>query len=70
MMKTIIDWITNNKEWIFSGLGISVLGLLIKIFTKITNNKNIQKIKNNSNGIQIGGNLNIKRGETDATKDK
>ena len=28
----MIDWILNNKEWLFSGLGITLLGLLYLAF--------------------------------------
>jgi len=37
-MKIIINWIVNNKEWLLSGLGCSILGLIIKIFF-FNNNK-------------------------------
>ena len=37
-----MDWIINNKEWFFSGLGVSVLGYLFSLFmkTKESSSKN------------------------------
>ena len=31
-MNTIWNWIVTNKEWIFSGVGIFVLGLLLNVY--------------------------------------
>ena len=28
-MEEIIDWIIQNKEWIFSGIGVFILGLFL-----------------------------------------
>ena len=28
-MEDIIDWIIQNKEWMFSGIGVFVLGLFL-----------------------------------------
>lgn len=49
----IVSWITNNKEWFFSGLGVFIIGLL---FVKGSTNKLIQKQKSgdNSENIQVG----------------
>lgn len=40
----MLDWLLNNKEWLFSGVGIFALGLIMSIFSK---NKN----KNNPNQV-------------------
>lgn len=29
-MKGIFEWILNNKEWLFSGLGITIAGLIYR----------------------------------------
>ncbi|SEO63201.1 hypothetical protein SAMN05192574_11051 [Mucilaginibacter gossypiicola] len=55
-----MSWVLNNKEWIFSGIGVFTLGLLITIFQKSTKSKSIkqsQKSGSNSTNIQIGGDL-------------
>lgn len=57
-----MQWIIDNKEWIFSGVGISILSILIRLFTK-RKTKNItmkQKSGANSTNIQIGGDYNAK----------
>lgn len=53
-----MNWIIENKEWVFSGIGIFIIGLIISIF-KIRNSRNSirmkQKSGSNSTNIQIGG---------------
>jgi hypothetical protein len=58
-----MEWILANKEWLFSGIGILILGLLIKQFKKKKTLKAIkmkQKSGSNSTNIQIGGDYNGK----------
>jgi len=54
-----MKWILDNKEWIFSGVGVAIVLLGIKIFKKPSHKgKNIklkQKSGSNSTNIQIGG---------------
>ncbi len=59
-----MDFITNNYQWIFSGIGVSILGWMI---AKKIKKKNInQSIKYGSNNIQIGGNY-TQRSSNDKT---
>lgn len=47
----------NNKEWLFSGIGATGLGLLIKLFWNSYNSSSHsmkQNNKNYSHGMQIG----------------
>ena len=58
-----MEWIINNKEWIFSGIGVAVVSLIIGLFLKqkpIQSTKMEQKSGNNSTNIQIGGSFNGK----------
>jgi len=65
----MIDWIIQNKEWLFSGIGISIISFILMIRKKeidntvITNiDSNIKdKIEQNSgnNSINIVGDINI-----------
>ena len=61
-MHEIINYLLNNKEWIFSGLGIFILGA-IGTLTKLLYSKNKRKKKfgsmsqinyNTSSSTQIG----------------
>jgi len=52
----ITNWITDNYTWFFSGIGVFIIGLFI---TRKAIKKNRQVIKNNSTGIQAGGNVKI-----------
>ena len=59
-----MEWIINNTEWIFSGIGVTVVSLIVGLLwkkhksSKSTTMK--QKSGNNSTNIQIGGNYNGK----------
>ncbi len=71
LIKNIINWISENKEWVFSGIGIPVLGYIFfkkKQTTAQNQNitKNIQKQKGGwfSKNTQIGTQNNY-RGEQD-----
>lgn len=57
-----MEWIINNKEWIFSGIGAAVLGLLFS--SKSISQK--QRGGKNSINIQAGENITINRGAKDA----
>ena len=57
-MEEIIDYIVREKDWIFSGIGVFILGFFIYKKSK-TSKKMKQKIKNNSFGIQADGDVNI-----------
>ncbi len=55
-LTEIINWITDNVTWIFSGIGVFILGFFI---TKKVRKKNSQTIRNNSSGIQAGRDVNV-----------
>jgi len=54
-----MEWIINNKEWIFSGIGVFIISLLL---TKLFKKSHIQKQKSgkNSTNYQASGDINIK----------
>lgn len=59
----IINWVLENKEWIFSGVGLLILGSLLNFFSKkekdVTNdNKNINT--NNNQKVVVNNFLNKK----------
>ena len=57
-----MGWIIENKEWLFSGIGIIVVGW---IFKSRKSKKPLQKIKsgNYSNNIQGGKNVEVSIGD-------
>lgn len=57
-MRTVLNWLITNKEWVFSGIGIFIIGLF---FTSkaIKRNKQKQKLGDNSFGIQANGDVKI-----------
>lgn len=49
--KEIMDWLTSNKDWLFSGLGIVVIGFIWKFITG--NNKENETKQSLSSNINI-----------------
>lgn len=63
-----MQWFIDNKEWVFSGIGVFIIGLFItwlsnKNMTK-RHNKMKQKSGDNSINIQIDGDYNNGQNET------
>lgn len=55
-----MDFLISNKEWIFSGIGVSIIGGLIGVIKmKNRNTSRYQNIKNGNNNIQTKGEVNI-----------
>lgn len=55
-MGEIVDWILNNVEWVFSGIGVFILGFFIY---RRNGKKNKQIVKNFSSGIIAGRDVKI-----------
>jgi len=55
-----MNWIVNNKEWLFSGIAIAVPLALLGWFFGTKKNKQVQKSGDNSTNIQVGGHIRIK----------
>lgn len=55
-----MNWIIDNKEWLFSGLGIFLITLIIGIFKK-RGSSNSQSLKSGSNStnVQAKGDVNV-----------
>jgi len=60
-----MEWIIQNKEWLFSGIGVlvisTILGTIIRIKSGEKTHQNIQS-GNNSNNVQAGKNVNVSIG--------
>ncbi|WP_143394557.1 LPO_1073/Vpar_1526 family protein [Fibrobacter intestinalis] len=53
ILKEIIKWIVNNKEWLFSGLGIIILGGVVKKFFFKNEPTLIHKQNVSENGMAV-----------------
>lgn len=53
----MIDYLINNKEWIFSGIGVAVISWLF--LRKSTGSNMNQKGGKGSTNIQVGGNFSV-----------
>ena len=61
MINNIINWIANNQEWVFSGIGVTILLGIIAFFRKIFCKKSedeksvkIEQKNEGQNNTQIG----------------
>ena len=54
-----MEWIIENKDWLFSGIAIAVPLAIVGwlIYSRV--NKQVQKGGKNSTNIQVGGNFKI-----------
>lgn len=56
-MEHFINWITDNKEWLFSGLGVTLLAFVVKyILTRGVNNKDNQtqsQVNNQTQNVTV-----------------
>jgi plastocyanin domain-containing protein len=63
VISDTIEFILMNKEWIFSGVGISILSCLVWLFFRKKNEKSkivqTQKSGKKSVNIQVQGNVTI-----------
>lgn len=60
-----MDWVMENKEWLFSGIAIAIPLAVIGWFLTSKSNKQVQKGGDNSTNIQVGGNFSIKAEKDD-----
>lgn len=60
-----MNWIVENKEWLFSGIAIAMPLALAGWYLTKRKSKQVQKGGKNSTNIQVGGNFNYKSGNND-----
>lgn len=58
-LNKILEWLCDNKEWVFSGIGVTVLSFVLCLFKK--RNKNTGNYQSSSFNIgshitQVNGN--------------
>lgn len=60
-----MDWIANNKEWLLSGVLISVPLAVIGWFIVTRRNRQSQRGGDNSTNVQVGGDIKVGNGKSD-----
>jgi hypothetical protein len=58
----MIEWLFQNKEWVFSGIGVGIIGAIIKfIFNRRRSPDSLQqqKLSHSSGNLQVGRDINI-----------
>ncbi|GEM77567.1 hypothetical protein [Vibrio sagamiensis] len=58
-----MSWLIENKEWIFSGVGVSLIVFILSLFSKNKQLKQSQTSGNNSKNYQAGGDIKIGQGD-------
>lgn len=60
-MEKVFAWLYEEKEWLFSGIGVTVIIGVITFFFKKTRSSHTQKIKtgDHSTSYQAGGDMSI-----------
>lgn len=64
MFQNILAWLDDNKSWIFSGIGVTIVGLIGAWFLKPKSRgkvNQVQKAGDSSTNIQVGGNVEINK---------
>ena len=54
-----MEWISENKEWLFSGIAIAIPLAIIGWLIYSRQNKQVQKNGDYSNNIQVGGKFKV-----------
>lgn len=60
IMEQIIELILKNREWLFSGAGVAVLGLLIRVLTKRRRKLQGQSIQSGNGSVNIQAGRDVK----------
>ena len=77
-MKDLVSWIVENKEWVFSGVGVAVLSLLIALITRRRRSagqasqsiqSQTQQTGTGTIAYQAGGNISIVTSQTAARRE-
>lgn len=59
-----MQWILDNKEWLFSGIGVLIISAIIGLIFRNKNNINqTQKAGKNSTSYQAAGDIVIKEND-------
>lgn len=67
--STIMEWIINNKEWIFSGAGVIILAAIIKYFWSKKDTKSELKTDHSINQ-SMGTDINAPKGSVEFKDNK
>lgn len=54
-----MSWLIENKEWIFSGIGVSLIAFVLSFFNKSKQLKQSQRSGSNCKNYQAGDDIKI-----------
>ncbi|MFM2633507.1 hypothetical protein [Vibrio alginolyticus] len=52
-------WLQENQDWVFSGIGVSVILFILSWFKRSSGSKQVQKSGSNSKNYQSARDINI-----------
>lgn len=60
-MEELWAWVIKNKEWLFSGIGVVVIGWIVQLIFKKSNSSSTQTIRSGdgSTNVQGGRDVNV-----------
>jgi len=53
------QWVIDNRKWLFSGVGISILGSLFYFFKRTSDLKQVQESEGQSRSYQAGRDITV-----------
>jgi hypothetical protein len=59
-VDNIVAFLSDNKEWIFSGIGVALMGVFISLFQVSTRKRS--HVARSSLNVQVGRNIDIRIG--------
>lgn len=58
----MVDWLIQNKEWVFGGVGVAVITGLIALLRRNSNGPSqLQKSGSNSTNVQAGRDVSLNK---------
>lgn len=63
-----MEWLIENKDWVFSGIGVLILSTIGGFIFKKNHTKQNIEAGNNSVNIQNSSNVKVRNGKTDDAK--
>ncbi len=57
------NWLVENRTWVFSGIGVAVVGVILSIWRARDRRVQVQKGGDRSTNLQAGGSITLRGGD-------
>lgn len=68
-MEELWAWVIKNKEWLFSGIGVVVIGWVVQLFFKKSNASSTQTIRSGDGSFNVQGGRDVNVGTKNMKND-